>query len=572
MTYVQTHFENLLRGLKGTLQSEQFSEDQREVVLLEEQTRAIIVPLHQVLRRDLPPDMRATIMEKFNTALSQYSDFAYDNPSQTDERNVDEEMLIIMNNAEYISATIKKSVVSNFSTNLENMYQSGKRFKKAVDITLKLLLKLHLQPQKERDKRKRIEKLNEGVDKAKIGDRSGDIITRNKARSHKKSNAASYFEVDRKERELEQVIESDDEVNISVKRLYKLKGILKTLLYKYDSESIDKRDIDISDISDEEFSVCATLFSFLKPYFSCPDKFRWTLSGQIPFVNLSNILLEAAGYKKQVKKVCPRPRPASLLSLPLDTAMLFTILSNFEGTNFNILCKDGVAVTSNLTAPKQKNDVFGSIFNLDDIQSFCKSRKLNFIHRVVIRPGMTTCILVGSCTAKTAASNTKTLISKQSVKKITDEEKKLLEVVNAELSMLNLELLEKKKNFSLEAKDKEIREMKKKRNILLDREARKKILDVIKQKKDERWKEYVSFENVKSKLKAKRSQAYPSTAAVIDDRVPATNLDLLPSFEDSTFTGTDYGLKTMSVTVPVSKQMFETHINLCNEVNIGEQL
>lgn len=121
---------------------------------------------------------------------------------------------------------------------------------------------------------------------------------------------------------------------------------------------------------------------------------------------------------------------------------------------------------------------------------------------------MTTCVLLGSRTTRTAASNTKTRNSKQSFKKITDKEKKKIEDLNAEISMLIQQLLEKKENFSLEAKDKEIREMKKKRNALLDREARKKSLDVIKQKKDERWKEYVSFENVKYKLKEKRSQAY----------------------------------------------------------------
>ncbi|GAA5794760.1 hypothetical protein HPULCUR_000106 [Helicostylum pulchrum] len=64
----------------------------------------------------------------------------------------------------------------------------------------------------------------------------------------------------------------------------------------------------------------------------------------------------------------------------------------------------------------------------------------------------------------------------------------------------------------------------------------------------------------------------PSTAAVIDDRAPTTNHDLLSSFEDNTFTGTDYGLKTMSVTVSVSRQIFETHINLYNQANVGEQL
>lgn len=190
---------------------------------------------------------------------------------------------------------------------------------------------------------------------------------------HKKSKV-SRFKVDKKERELEPVTVSSNEVNISGKRLYRLKGLLKTLLYKHDSESIDKTDIDINDISDKEFSVCSTLFSFLKPYFSSPDELRWTLSGQIPFVNLSNVLLEVAGYKKHIKKVCPRPRPASLLSLPLDIAMLFTLLGNFEGPNFNILCKEGVKVTSNPTALKRKNDVFGSIFNLDVIQSLQKQK------------------------------------------------------------------------------------------------------------------------------------------------------------------------------------------------------
>lgn len=86
-----------------------------------------------------------------------------DTPSQTDDRKVHEELLIMMNKAKQISTTIKKSVVSNFSTNLDNMYQSGKKSKKAVDVTLNVLLKLHLQPQKERDERKRIDELKKGL-------------------------------------------------------------------------------------------------------------------------------------------------------------------------------------------------------------------------------------------------------------------------------------------------------------------------------------------------------------------------------------------------------------------------
>lgn len=70
------------------------------------------------------------------------------------------------------------------------MYQGGKKFKKAVDVTLNILLKLHLQPQKEREKRKRISERMEEVEKIKAdnnksGNNSSDnnIITRDKARS-----------------------------------------------------------------------------------------------------------------------------------------------------------------------------------------------------------------------------------------------------------------------------------------------------------------------------------------------------------------------------------------------------
>lgn len=223
---------------------------------------------------------------------------------------------------------------------------------------------------------------------------------------------------------------------------------------------------------------------------------------------MSNVLLEAAGYKKQIRKLCPKPRPASLLSLPLDTAMLFTLLVNFEETNFDILCTDGIKVTSNPTALKRKKDVFGSIFNLDNIQLFCKSRKLNFIHNILIRPGMITCVLVGSRTVQTVASKTKPLGSKRSFKKITDEEKKVLQGLNEEITRLNQELIEKKKSFSLEEKDKAIRDLKKKRNGLANSHEKENLLKKIKQKKDERWKEYVSFEDIKSKLKDKRHQMY----------------------------------------------------------------
>lgn len=297
LTFVNTEYDDLLAELKQEHQDEQPSTNQHQAVQLEEETRSIVVQLNQVLREDLPADMKTVIIKKFSSAISQQTDYAYifsfvvemamknfalsvdntpspeinsiipaefrmetlptllptcpsypstddisymdyknlfslthlqmvstinfgtagiqnqsqknhpfwtkmqncvdmvkslerGNPSQTDERNVDKELLVMMNKAKDISTTIKKSVVSNFSTNLDNMYQGGKKFKKAVDVTLNILLKLHLQPQKEREKRKRISERMEEVEKIKAdnnksGNNSSDnnIITRDKARS-----------------------------------------------------------------------------------------------------------------------------------------------------------------------------------------------------------------------------------------------------------------------------------------------------------------------------------------------------------------------------------------------------
>ena len=66
--------------------------------------------------------------------------------------------------------------------------------------------------------------------------------------------------------DVETVIEENNEVNISGRRLTKLKGILKSLLYNHDAETINKQDIEISDLSEKEFSVC------LIRYYNFPER------------------------------------------------------------------------------------------------------------------------------------------------------------------------------------------------------------------------------------------------------------------------------------------------------------
>ena len=82
------------------------------------------------------------------------------NSSQSIDNDVSSEVQHIFAEAKDFNATIKKSVIAQFSTNLDNMYKNGKRLKNAIEKTLRILLKLHLQPKKERIRRKYINELD----------------------------------------------------------------------------------------------------------------------------------------------------------------------------------------------------------------------------------------------------------------------------------------------------------------------------------------------------------------------------------------------------------------------------
>ncbi|CAO3688218.1 unnamed protein product [Rhizopus stolonifer] len=74
---LQNNFDNLLDTIKENQNNSvpEEEEDARAFVQ-EEQIRSIVVLLGQIVRKDLPPNMRATIIEKLNSAIIQYSDFA----------------------------------------------------------------------------------------------------------------------------------------------------------------------------------------------------------------------------------------------------------------------------------------------------------------------------------------------------------------------------------------------------------------------------------------------------------------------------------------------------------------
>jgi hypothetical protein len=105
-----------------------------------------------------------------------------------DEEDVDmqdieqDECKSLFQTAKPFNATIKHASAKQFSTHLNNMYAKGTIYKKALGRLLKVLLKLHFQPAKERKRRKTIDELKRLSENQ---DRQAKpyVLTRNKKRS-----------------------------------------------------------------------------------------------------------------------------------------------------------------------------------------------------------------------------------------------------------------------------------------------------------------------------------------------------------------------------------------------------
>ncbi|KAG1197232.1 hypothetical protein G6F70_006787 [Rhizopus microsporus] len=193
--------------------------------------------------------------------------------------------------------------------------------------------------------------------------------------------------------------------------------------------------------------------------------------------------------------------------------------------------------------------------------------------KVKIRPSLVNCILTG-VSLKIISATTTPISSKQSVLIPSSSEErqskeKRLKDLKEEIMTLNAQLLKKKEAFSLEKIDKEIRKMKKERNGMIDKDDRRMAAALIKAKKGERWRNFNELEVLRQELKALRRESlkYTSRKQHSDDSV-----DLPTELKQTRFSGTDYGLKTMSVTVPISMKMFNTHLNLYNKFHPDNSL
>ncbi|CEI92117.1 hypothetical protein RMCBS344292_06388 [Rhizopus microsporus] len=76
-SYLQENFDSLFSAVKEKLDERTESEaDEISTQSAEHQVKSIVMPLGQAIRKDLPAELRSTIMKKLISAVCKYSDFA----------------------------------------------------------------------------------------------------------------------------------------------------------------------------------------------------------------------------------------------------------------------------------------------------------------------------------------------------------------------------------------------------------------------------------------------------------------------------------------------------------------
>jgi hypothetical protein len=76
-SYLHDNFDSLIFAVKELLNEETGSEEgEISAQSGEYQIKSIVVPLGQVIQKDLSAESRSTIMEKLSSAIRKYSDFA----------------------------------------------------------------------------------------------------------------------------------------------------------------------------------------------------------------------------------------------------------------------------------------------------------------------------------------------------------------------------------------------------------------------------------------------------------------------------------------------------------------
>ncbi|GAB5588369.1 hypothetical protein Unana1_03269 [Umbelopsis nana] len=374
------------------------------------------------------------------------------------------------------------------------------------------------------------------------------------------------------------------EKETSRKRINVLKAITRDLLAQEDRPStLEEHHITSAagrnnDLSSKEVAALQSIYNMPRPFVPT-SKYATYPALMLPIIMIANIVQRAAGYAMFARDFCPDVRPSHLHSLTVDASSLYELFGSAAG-EFDILSENKSVITSEPSARHSKSTVFGSFLDLNKVNSVCAEYGLQFQDRMTITPSGLTRLL--------ASNDSNTMTTTQQ----SDAEDHVSNL-NTDIKAAEAELRRKRQSLKLASqKVKSFKTQKK----ALEKAERPTVTGVLKAAKMERNQHQSAIleqqndlrhfrkqrhillkkRNTKSsKAFSKKSTKEPeySTPTLRNHRCEDSSEYIVMNVlttecqkanKELVFAGTDYGIKTLSTTVPITLSTYESHLEMFN--------
>ncbi|KAF9358967.1 hypothetical protein BGX26_000509 [Mortierella sp. AD094] len=331
-----------------------------------------------------------------------------------------------------LSNTITEAI-REYATVANNLWEGG-IYHKSLDYLLRILLRIHLAPQREvqhkeqtiaRGKRKQeavaaqkqqqqqqcqarlqTQKPSPGIQTHIPSiDEQLKALAENKENINIDEDFDSYQDFDGDEDpesdEDEDDLQDDQgHREPSRSKLRSLQAVLKVLVEspciegEVDRAWVRKSAFRGSEFTTEECDIVAKLANWLRPYVPKrrPSDGQKTQASiphvalRAPIVLIANTILRATGYHEFTRRLAPQISTSSSHGIALGAVGIYECLCSNLKRQFDVMDVDGNPLTSyrQITAqPLNKRAVFGAFFDLKKIDSVCRSHGLEFRNRIV---------------------------------------------------------------------------------------------------------------------------------------------------------------------------------------------
>lgn len=368
----------------------------------------------------------------------------------------------------------------------------------------------------------------------------------------------------------------------------------------------------VDPISRKELRVLTILCTALDPFIPAKD-LRSHIAFQLPLVLIANTVQRVIGVGQHARRICPHVSPAKIHSFHLDAAAIYEIMaSSANKDNFVILNNMWAPITSLNWAVDDKATTFAAFLDLGRIFKICEERTMEFTYHVTVNADDTVDLLGELLPSQEPKSSflTKRRKFRKELQPATKHKPTAAEqqtVVGLDAYIKRLDQQLRKRYAEKRELDDDISSLVKEPETHIGRLKEQRYYTL----KELRWRRcdlWSKINMLKNRIKQRKSQKYIILYPKVKEKpciiicstvylmrcIQAKNETPLPTappptfanpgHEDASefinlkpfcqaareaktdiiFSGTDYGVRTMSTTVAMTMDRFEQHWNLYN--------